>query len=115
MTSDIFSEDDKFDMDMWAGVHPIPPANTGQPKMRLSDPAYWMLFDDVESVPTVRRDGCYICEDDEYARMGLPICFPCFICGTHVPADAMVCDAGHTQPSDPEEEEHLRDLYGGAK
>jgi hypothetical protein len=38
------------------------------------DPAEWMLYDDFTSTPVVHLVGCYICEDDEFARMGLPLC-----------------------------------------
>ena len=109
-----WSDEDRIEYDMKNSQYfDIPPMDTGSRsrKMRPSDPAYWMLFDGVESTPTVHRDGCYICEDDEYARMGLPLCFACFVCGAHVPADDMECENGHTQPSDPEEEAHLRKLY----
>ena len=80
-------------------------------KMKPNDPAYWMLFDGVESKPIVHSDTCYICADDEYSRMGLPLCYKCFICGGHVPADDTVCDNGHEQPTCPEDEEFLRKKY----
>jgi hypothetical protein len=48
--------------------------------MKPSDAAFWMLLDDKTSVPVVHRDGCYICEDPEFAAMGLPLCFPCPAC-----------------------------------
>lgn len=61
-------------------------------KMKEDDPAYFLL-DTVPRTPkTVHRDGCYICEDDEFARMGLPLCYPCRFCGGHVPADDVMCD-----------------------
>lgn len=56
------------------------------------DPAYALLQDDVTSTPTVYRRGCYICEDPEFAQMGLPLCRPCPSCGGHVPADDSACD-----------------------
>jgi hypothetical protein len=62
-----------------------------------SDPAAWMI--DHPSIPrtpkTVHLDGCYICEDDEYARMGLPLCYPCPTCGKHIAADDTMCADGH--------------------
>jgi hypothetical protein len=62
--------------------------------MKTDDPAYFML--DNPNIPrtpvTVYRPGCYICDDDEFARMGLPLCFPCEVCGGHVAADGTVCD-----------------------
>jgi hypothetical protein len=45
-----------------------------------ADPAHWMLFDGHQSVPVVHREGCYICEDPEFAAMGLPLCSPCPDC-----------------------------------
>lgn len=48
--------------------------------MNPSDPAFALLLDDFRSVPVVHRDGCYICEDPEYAATGLPLCFPCPAC-----------------------------------
>jgi hypothetical protein len=79
-----------------------------------------LIRDGVTTVPTVHQDGCYICEDPEFAEMGLPLCKPCPRCaaaGTsagmsvgqrrrsassedhnsqvdagHIPADSTVCD-----------------------
>ncbi len=61
-------------------------------KMKPGDPASWMLFDGVETTPVVHSDTCYICNDDEFARMGLPLCRACPFCGGHVPADDDICD-----------------------
>lgn len=84
-------------------------------KMRKDDPAYFLL--DNPSIPrtpvTVYSDRCYICEDSEYARMGLPVCYPCSECGGHVAADDTVCDDcgydsnpyGFEHPSEPEIDE----------
>lgn len=68
--------------------------------MRPDDPAYWMLFDGHETTPTTHRPGCYICEDPEFAQMGLPLCSPCPYCMAradglvtgHVAADDEDCD-----------------------
>lgn len=66
--------------------------------MKPSDPAYWMLKDGHTTTPTVYRDGCYICEDPEFAQMGLPLCRVCQDCvdegkgSGHIPADDMGCD-----------------------
>jgi hypothetical protein len=68
-------------------------------QMKPSDPAYWMLLDGVTSTPTVCNNDCYICNDPEFAQMGLPLCYPCCFCGAHVPADDIVCDNGHWQPT----------------
>jgi len=61
-------------------------------KMKLDDPAYWMLFDGIETTPVVYSPTCYICNDDEFARMGLPLCRTCPVCGGHVTADDTRCD-----------------------
>ncbi len=67
----------------------------------LDDPARWMLHDSHTSTKTVHRDGCYICDDPEFAQMGLPLCFPCSSCGGHVAADDTWCDdCGHDQDDD---------------
>lgn len=67
-----------------------------------ADPAFFMLFDGHATVPVVHRDGCYICEDPEFAQMGLPLCSPCPGCLReqrglgHIPADDDTCDdCGH--------------------
>jgi hypothetical protein len=51
-----------------------------------------MLLDDFTSTPVIYRAGCYICEDPEFAQMGLPLCQPCKKCGGHVAADSSECD-----------------------
>jgi hypothetical protein len=79
--------------------------------MKESDPAYWMLHDGFETVPTVRNVYCYICRDPEFAQMGLPLCYECLVCKAHVPADNCVCDNGHRQPTDPIEELMIRREY----
>lgn len=43
-------------------------------------------------VAEVYSKNCYICNDADYARWGLPLCYPCPCCGGHVPADDSVCD-----------------------
>lgn len=67
--------------------------------MKPDDPAYWMLQDEFTTTPTVHRKGCYICEDPEFAQMGLPLCTPCPDCSIkggavlgHIAADDTVCD-----------------------
>lgn len=83
--------------------------------LKTSDPAYWMLergFQELAGViedtgwvtkKTIHKDGCYICDDHEFALMGLPLCYPCPVtedgveCGSHVPADDVMCDEGHDQ------------------
>lgn len=70
---------------------------------RPQDPAYALLHDEFVTTPRVFRAGCYICQDMEFARMGLPLCSPCCQCratGTdgHIPADDGECeDCGHEQ------------------
>lgn len=71
-----------------------------------SDPAYFLFEQGIadpsrRSTPTIYRRGCYICDDAEYALMGLPLCFACSKCAGHVPADDSVCsDCGHDQEDD---------------
>lgn len=65
---------------------------TKSTQMQTGDPAYWMLSSGPVTPKTIHRDGCYICEDPEFAQMGLPLCKPCPSCGGHVPADDVVCD-----------------------
>ena len=81
-------------------------------KMKPGDPAYWMLHDGIETIPVVHNKTCYICNDSEYAQMGLPLCYECLVCSAHVPADDQECDNGHMQPSDPQEELNLRKEHG---
>ena len=64
-------------------------------KMKPNDPAYWMLHNGVTSTPVTYNPTCYICNDPEYAQMGLPLCRVCRVCGAHVPADDCICDNGH--------------------
>lgn len=55
------------------------------------DPAYWMSK---QAAP--KRAECYICQDEEFSLMGLPLCYACEKCKGHVPADDTVCsDCGH--------------------
>lgn len=61
------------------------------------DPAYWMLErgrkdPSKRSTTTVYDPNCYICKDPEFSLMGLPLCYPCVVCGAHVPADDVECD-----------------------
>lgn len=70
--------------------------------MRKDDPAYWLLEEGLSGkrevkVSPVYNSYCYICNDPEFALMGLPLCYPCNQCGAHVPADDGVCDNGHDQ------------------
>lgn len=69
----------------------------GPRQMKENDPAYFMLRDGHTSTPEVHRDGCYICEDPEFAQMGLPLCKSCPQCLVgHIPADDTVCnDCGY--------------------
>jgi hypothetical protein len=65
--------------------------------MKSNDPAYWMLEQgrkdpskrSVQTAPY--RESCYICNDEEFALIGLPLCYACPKCGGHVPADDTVC------------------------
>lgn len=56
------------------------------------DWAQRLLKDDFTSRPVVYSGMCYICNDSEFAQMGLPLCYPCEFCGGHVAADNPVCD-----------------------
>jgi hypothetical protein len=82
--------------------------------LKSNDPAYWMLEkgmrDEAEgkegwiTKTEVYNERCYICNDREFALMGLPLCKPCVAevdgveCGAHVPADDVECDNGHIDP-----------------
>lgn len=79
-------------------------SNHPTPRMgnRPHDPAFILLdARDQPSVQRVHRKGCFICEDREFARMGLPLCSPCCACREkmldgHIPADETECDdCGH--------------------
>lgn len=88
----------------WADGSPRHP-DTRHSTPRMSnlpdDPAYGLLWDGHQSTPRVKRDRCYICRDQEFARMGLPLCSPCCECRKsgkdgHIPADDTECDdCGH--------------------
>lgn len=58
----------------------------------FDDPCTWMLYDDFTSKPKIYDPNCYICNDPEFAQMGLPLCYPCRFCGGHVAADDTMCD-----------------------
>lgn len=69
------------------------------------DPAYALLKDEFTTKPKVYKKGCYICEDPEFAQMGLPLCWPCPKCGGHIPADDCECDDCGYDASEPPEED----------
>lgn len=65
-------------------------------KTQIDDPAYFLLEQgrkdpSKRSKTTVYKEQCYICEDPEFALMGLPLCYPCYKCNGHVPADDSIC------------------------
>lgn len=75
--------------------------------MKPGDPAYWMLEKGREEQAAgvepdegtwvtkqeVYREDCYICNDPEFALMGLPLCKKCPSCPDgHIPADDPICD-----------------------
>lgn len=64
-----------------------------------SDPAFWMLFDGHVSVPVVHRDDCYICNDDEFAQMGMPLCRPCPECVRDHLVVCTACNGARTTDS----------------
>lgn len=58
-----------------------------------NDPARALLLDGHTSTtdaPASKK--CYICNDPEFSRMGLPLCRKCPACGGHIAADDAVCD-----------------------
>lgn len=68
------------------------------PSTKPDDPAFILLLDEHVTVPMVHDDRCYICNDPEFAQMGLPLCRPCPRCSQkagqsagHVAADDSVC------------------------
>ena len=38
------------------------------------------------------KEGCYICEDPSFESEGLPLCYECKYCQSHVAADSGICD-----------------------
>ena len=83
----------------------------GPRQMKADDPAYWMLKDGHTTTPTVHDDDCYICNDPEFAQMGLPLCMPCPECSKtegktgHIPADDNVCSDCGAEMQPPTEAE----------
>lgn len=69
------------------------------PWTRLDDPAHVLLTDGHTSSTTVHDANCYICNDPEFAQMGLPLCRKCPACKEagrglgHIPADDEQCTA----------------------
>jgi hypothetical protein len=61
-----------------------------------SDPAFWMLLDGHASTPVVYLEGCYICEDPEFAAMGMPLCRPCPECVRERLVVCTTCNGAHT-------------------
>ena len=53
------------------------------------------LYDNpsISSTPIVYDPTCYICRDPDYARMGLPLCYPCPECEGHIAADEGECQS----------------------
>lgn len=71
--------------------------STPRMHQRPDDPAYFLLDNAPTTTQRVHRKRCYICEDREFARMGLPLCSPCCQCVAkgkigHIPADNDHCD-----------------------
>ena len=69
--------------------------------LKSNDPAYWMLEKGLQDEswrtpthPEIYNPNCYICNDPEFALMGLPVCKPCPMCGAHWAADDDECDEG---------------------
>ena len=69
-----------------------------------------ILYDDsYTTTPKVYREGCYICEDPDFAQMGLPLCRTCPACieagrgNGHIAADDTQCDeCGYDEYKDEE-------------
>jgi len=77
------------------------------------DPARALLDDDVTSTSSAEHDPrCFICEDPEFAAMGLPLCRPCPDCQRrgrqgHVPADDSECTVcGYTETEAEDDHAH---------
>ena len=89
---------------------------TKSTQMKPEDPAYFLLTDSYTSTPKVYREGCYICEDPEFAQMGLPLCKPCLECQKagrgdgHIPADDEECDDCGFNAREAWEEEQTRNV-----
>ena len=63
-------------------------------KIMGKDPAFEFLASlGTPSVPTVHDADCYICNDPDFARAGLPLCYACPECGGHIAADDGECQA----------------------
>ena len=67
---------------------PLPPGDPARRLLKYDE--FGCRIDQIST--TVYRDGCYICEDPEFAQLGLPFCYPCRFCGGHCQADDSVCD-----------------------
>lgn len=59
---------------------------------KRTDLAHALLEDDYTSTPVIHHRGCYICNDPEFAQMGLPLCRVCPRCEGHIAADDTTCD-----------------------
>lgn len=70
------------------GLHQYTPMPQG-------DPAQALIASAGMTVPTIYRQGCYICMDPEFALMGMSLCRVCPDCGGHIPGDDVVCDDCH--------------------
>ena len=88
--------------------------------MKEKDPAYWMILEGLDPEKPIKKPeaysaNCYICNDYEFAVMGLPLCYKCYKCGGHVPADDRICDNDHDQESEdnPEFMEFIKQLEKG--
>lgn len=62
-------------------------------KLHTEDPARALIGLVEPTTTDVHRVGCYICEDSEFAQLGLPLCRKCKFCEDgHVAADDCICD-----------------------
>lgn len=56
------------------------------------DPASVLFKIATPTVLTVYKRTCYICNDPEFAAMGMSVCTACEGCGGHIAADDVTCD-----------------------
>ena len=67
--------------------------------MPTTDPAQALITSQHLSVPSVYDPSCYICNDPEFALMGMTLCWACPDCGGHVAADdGPECECGGLHP-----------------
>ena len=68
--------------------------------MPSDDSAQFLIDMPYHSTPTIYSDSCYICNDPEFAMMGMPLCFACPECNGHIAADDPDCECGYSAYED---------------